>query len=240
MKHILTKIILIAFCLFLAGCEQELYKSLNQRQANEILATLQQANIPADKRDEGKGSYTVLVDKNDFAAAVGILKAHDLPSKERVEISEMFPADSLATSPRSEKARLNSAIEQRLEQSLLVLPSIVQARLHISYDVEGGAGRAQAAPSHVSVLVVYQNSDDETVLINQIKRFLKNSLSTVNYDDISVVLAKKPDTQLAPPQFVAQKQYNELYIAGGAGVLVLVIGLVVLVLRKVRHKDEAQ
>jgi len=239
MKNLFIRLCLLACCLVLAGCEEELLKSLDQRQANEVLAALQQANIPAGKRDEGKASFSVYVQKSDFSAAVSLLKAHDLPSKARVEISDMFPADSLATSPRSEKARLNSAIEQRLEQSLLVLPSVVQARLHVSYDVEGGAGRQLATPSHISALIVYQNADDEAALINQIKRFLKNSLTTVNYDDISVVLTKKPEVVPHMSQYDApRQQVGQMYIIGGGVVLVLLIGgLVLLVVRKSKQKD---
>lgn len=239
MKRLIIRCCLLACCLFLAGCEEELLKSLDQRQANEVLAALQQANIPADKRDEGKAGFSVYVQKSDFSAAVTLLEAHDLPSKPRVEISDMFPADSLATSPRSEKARLNSAIEQRLEQSLLVLPSVVQARLHVSYDVEGAAGRQQTTPTHISALIVYQNADDEAVLINQIKRFLKNSLSTVNYDDISVVLTKKSELPLHASQNVAPKQqFDQMFIVGGAVVLVLVIGgLVLFVFHKRKRKE---
>jgi len=207
MKNFLSRGLILACCLFLAGCQEELLKGLDQRQSNEVLATLQQSNISAEKKDLGKVGYSILVNKSDFTVAVGLLKTHDLPSKARIEIAQMFPADSLATSPRTEKARLFSAIEQRLEQSLLVLPSIVKARLHLSYDVESAAGRQQTTPSHLSALVVFDSTEDESVLINQIKRFLKNSLPAVSYDDISVVLAKKPDEQhytpqVAPPQML--------------------------------------
>ena len=190
MKNHILRFILLIICLTLAGCEQELLKGLDQRQANEVLAVLQQSNIFAEKQDGGKLGYTIQVSQADFAKSVELLKTNDLPSKARVEIAQMFPADSLATSPRAEKARLYSGIEQRLEQSLLVLPEVVKARLHLSYDVESSSTRQQATPSHISVLVVYRNATDESVLINQIKRFLKNSLPSVNYEDISVVLSK--------------------------------------------------
>lgn len=241
MKNNLIRILVLAFCLLLAGCKEELLKGLDQRQANEVLAVLQQANIPAEKEDLGKTGFTIRVEQSDFTAAVGLLKTHNLPSKARVEISEMFPADSLATSPRSEKARLYSAIEQRLEQSLLALPSVVQARLHISYDVEGTAGRQQPTPTHISAIIVYQNAEDESLLINQIKRFLKNSLTTVNYDDISVVLAKKPETQHNAPQVAAPQQMSQTLILGGVVIIVLVIGcLLFLLFRKPRNKNEGK
>jgi type III secretion system YscJ/HrcJ family lipoprotein len=208
MKNYFSRIALLFFCVLLSGCDQELLKGLDQRQANEVLAVLQQANISAKKQDGGKLGYSIQVESSDFAKSVQLLKINDLPTKARVEISQMFPADSLATSPRAEKARLYSGIEQRLEQSLLVLPSVVKARLHISYDVESSATRQQAAPSHLSVLIVYRSADDESVMINNIKRFLKNSLPSVNYEDISVVLTKaSQESQIVPqpaePHFTA-------------------------------------
>ena len=222
MKTLLHILILIP-CLLLTGCDQELLNGLDQRQANEVLAVLQQANISAKKQDEGKQKYKIQVDPADFSRSVQLLKANDLPSKERVEISQMFPADSLATSPRAEKARLISGIEQRLEQSLLVLPNIVKARLHLSYDVETGSTGQPVSPSHLSVLIVYRNNEDETVLINQIKRFLKNSLPAVNYDDISVVMAKASQEQTLIPQVVEAHIYNEAFFYPSLGVVFVVI-----------------
>jgi type III secretion protein J len=244
MKTYLNRILILVVCLLLAACEQELLKGLDQRQANEVLAVLQQANINAKKQDGGKAGYSIQVSQADFAKSVELLKTNDLPSKPRVEIAQMFPADSLATSPRAEKARLYSGIEQRLEQSLLVLPVVVKARLHISYDVESSAIRQQAAPAHLSVLVVHRGTEDESVLINQIKRFLKNSLPSVNYDDISVVLVKNAQESHVAPQVVESNwaATPALFISGISVVVVLVVGLVAFLFReklfKVRNKQD--
>ena len=220
----------LASCLLLAGCEEELLKGLDQRQANEVLAMLQQSNISASKQDAGKLGFIIQVSEADFPTAVALLKTNDLPSKARVEIAQMFPADSLATSPRAEKARLYSGIEQRLEQSLLTFPSVVKARLHMSYDVESSTARSQVPASHLSALIVYQHTDDEAVLINQIKRFLKNSLPSVNYDDISVVLAKKTEEPFTPTPVMMPRSFaSPVVIAGVVLVVVLlVVGAIVL------------
>ncbi|MGQ7116183.1 hypothetical protein ACUOFC_66885, partial [Escherichia sp. TWPC-MK] len=55
------------------------------------------------------------------AYPVDWLKIYNLPGKPDIQISQMFPADALVSSPRAEKARLYSAIEQRLEQSLKIM-----------------------------------------------------------------------------------------------------------------------
>ena len=111
--------LLILVCLALIGCRQpNLLEGLDQLQANEVLSVLQRNNIAAVKVDTGKTGYAVKIDQLDFSAAVDLLNLYSLPSRPRLQVAEMFPADSLVASPRAEKARLYSALEQRIEQSL--------------------------------------------------------------------------------------------------------------------------
>lgn len=186
--------------LLLAACqEQDLLKGLDQVQANEVIAVLQRHNIQADKTDRGKSGYSVAVAKPDFAAAVDWLKTYNLPSRPRMEIAQMFPADSLVSSPRAEKARLYSAIEQRLEQSLQTMDGLLSARVHISYDLDSGESGRAAAPVHLSALAVYDHDVELEQKVNDIKRFLKNSFADVDYDNISVVLSRRTDVQQETP-----------------------------------------
>ncbi|HGJ5875815.1 MAG TPA: hypothetical protein ACHBX0_04710 [Arsenophonus sp.] len=71
------------------------------------------------KSAQGKGLYKINVAKEDLSAAVQLLQEYQLPSQERLEIAQLFPANALVNSPQIEKARLISGIEQRLEQSLM-------------------------------------------------------------------------------------------------------------------------
>ncbi|AUH51348.1 EscJ/YscJ/HrcJ family type III secretion inner membrane ring protein [Chromobacterium sp. ATCC 53434] len=186
--------------LLLAGCQQQdLLKGLDQQQANEVIAVLQRHNIEAAKTDRGKTGFSIAVAQPDFAAAVDWLKTYNLPSRPRVEVAQMFPADSLVSSPRAEKARLYSAIEQRLEQSLQTMDGILSARVHVSYDLDGGEGGRAAAPMHISALAVYDRDVEAGVMINNIKRFLKNSFADVEYDNISVVLSRRDEAQQQAP-----------------------------------------
>jgi type III secretion system YscJ/HrcJ family lipoprotein len=185
--------------LLLAACQQQdLLKGLKQQQANEVIAVMQRHNIATEKIDRGKPGFSVQVGNADFAAAVDILKVYDLPSRARMEIAEMFPADALVSSPRAEKARMYSAIEQRLEQSLQIMEGITTARVHVSYDLEAGEGAA-IRPMHMSALLVYEQDLVPAVLIGQVKRFLKNSFPGIEYDNISVVLSRRSALQHAQP-----------------------------------------
>lgn len=191
--------------LLLTGCKQEqLLKGLDQSQANEVIALLQRNNIAAEKKDAVKEGFSVSVDPRDFAAAVDLMSTYGLPRPPRMEIAQMFPADSLVSSPRAEKARLYSGIEQRLAQSLLSIRGVVSARVHVSYDFDAGEGDRNKKPIHLSSLLNYDGRIvDASLLIGDVKRFLKNSFDNIDYDNISVVLSKAEDVQrispIAPP-----------------------------------------
>lgn len=208
----MRKIYPILSILLLTACQQQdLLEGLDQQQANEVIATLQRHNIEVDKVDRGKTGYSVRVAQPNFAAAVDWLKTYDLPSRPRMEIAQMFPADSLVSSPRAEKARLYSAIEQRLEQSLQSIDGILSARVHVSYDIDSGEGGRQSKPVHLSALAIYDRDIAPGQKINDIKRFLKNSFSDVEYDNISVVLSKRSEAQqLAPSTPVSKHEFSVL------------------------------
>jgi type III secretion protein J len=209
--------------MLLAACQQQdLLKGLNQQQANEVIAVMQRHNIATDKVDRGKPGFSIQVGRADFAAAVDILKVYDLPSRARMEISEMFPADALVSSPRAEKARMYSAIEQRLEQSLQVMEGITAARVHVSYDLDAGEGAA-IRPMHMAALLVYEQDLVPAVLIGQVKRFLKNSFPGIEYDNISVVLSRRSALQHAQPMASAAAETGSSFFMLMAVALALLL-----------------
>lgn len=222
------KLLLIAplLVLTLTACRDEpLLKGLDQYQANEVIATLQRNNIASVKSDKGKTGYSISVQKADIPASVDLLKIYALPSKPRIEIAAMFPSDSLVSSPRAEKARLYSAIEQRLEQSLQTMEGVLSARVHVSYDIDSGETGRAAAPVHLSTLVNYQSNADEMLMINDVKRFLKNSFNQVDYENISVVLSKQTALQRQAPMEnkVNKPRQSTSIIFAAAGVIILIL-----------------
>ncbi|MDE1196469.1 MAG: EscJ/YscJ/HrcJ family type III secretion inner membrane ring protein [Pseudomonas sp.] len=187
-------------CVFLVGCRQPtLLEGLDQPQANEVVSVLLRHNIAASKSGGGKLGYSVNIQPADFAAAVDLLNVYALPSPQRLEVAQMFPADSLVASPRAEKARLFSALEQRLEQSLKSLGDVVSARVHVSYDIDAGEGGRKMEPIHLSALLVHEIGVEPQLLISDVKRFLKNSFADIEYENISVVLSPRSEIQHSMP-----------------------------------------
>lgn len=180
--------------LLLTACARtELLQGLEERQANEVVAVLLHHNIQAEKRSQGKAGFTVRVAADDLAEAIDIVQMKGLPSQPRTQIAALFPPDSMVSTPLAERARLLSAIEQRLEESLSTLQGVQSARVHVSYD--GGAADAslqqRRAPSmHVAAVLAHSPEADPTTLQVMSKRFLRNAFVDVAYDNVSVVLTQ--------------------------------------------------
>ena len=230
--------VLLASCLLLGGCrESNLLEGLDQTQANDVVAVLQRNNIAADKNEDGKLGYSVRVGRADFAAAVDLLKAYALPTATRTEVADMFPSDALVASPRAEKARLYSALEQRLEQSLNTLDGVAAARVHVSYDLDAGEGGRKSVPVHLSALAVYERDMEPSALVNDIKRFLRNSFAGVEYENISVVLSKRAQTQHASPRAQSSSQASSVWMWAVA-MIVLLSGAAAVVWQATGHRRQ--
>ncbi|AUQ40852.1 type III secretion inner membrane ring lipoprotein SctJ [Yersinia ruckeri] len=220
--QIIRALLFAGSALLLTACDkQNLLTELDQRQSNEVLATLQQNGIQGTKHENGKLGFSINVAKNDFIAAVDLLKQYNLPSKDAVEIIQAFPGDSLVASPQAERTRLLSLIEQRLEQSITTIPGVVNARVHVSYPLSTNTKVTQ--PQSISSLVTYAGSEDTKILMSKIKLFLKNSFSDSTYDNVSVVIVERPIIQrMVASSTQSNNSISKIIPLGIAGIGLLV------------------
>lgn len=223
----LRRVAILLGCLLLAGCAQSsLLEGLDERQANEVVAVMLRNNIEADKVPEGKAGFRVVVAGGDLPEAIDLVQQNSLPSAARSQVSGAFPADALVSTPLGERARLLSAIEQRLEESLGVLHGVREARVHVSYDAVGGQGvqPSKEPKMHVAAVLVHEGHVDAASLMPSVKRFLRNTFVEVDYDNISVIL-----TPASPPRALlavaagksAQPGWGWMAVALILGVLLL-------------------
>ncbi|WP_445147317.1 type III secretion system inner membrane ring lipoprotein SctJ [Dyella sp. Tek66A03] len=171
-------------------------EGLDERQANEVLAVLLHNNISAQKKHEGKAGFVVRVGQADLPEAIELMQRESLPSAPRSQISSSFPADSMVSTPLSERVRLLSAIERRLEESLAVIAGVNSARVHVSYDSFNHSG-TQNLPQdvHVAAVLVHGPGLDEQALLQSVKRLLRNTFAHVDYDNVSVLLTEAPQAR---------------------------------------------
>lgn len=213
--------------LLLVGCARKpLLEGLDERQANEVIAVLLRHNIAAEKLNVGKGGFQVQVGARDLPESIELVQRNDLPSAPRSQVANAFPADSLVSTPLGERARLISAVEQRLEESLQLIDGVQSTRVHLNYDASlGGENRrVDQRRMHVAAVIAHAPNVDEEVLLQSVKRFLRNTFDGIDYDNVSVIL-----TQVDGPRTLAVTAAAERGVPGLVWALIAFVAAVLVV-----------
>jgi type III secretion protein J len=118
----------------LAACSKgPLYSDLTERQANEVQAALLSARISAQKVPMAKGTgWSVQVSSDEIPKAMAVLNAAGLPRQPLRSLADVFPKEGFVSSPLEERARYIYALSQEVEQTLMQLDGVVEARVHIA------------------------------------------------------------------------------------------------------------
>jgi type III secretion protein J len=179
--------LVLLVALLLSACEAELYNNLDQRQANEMIAALQQRGIPAQRVAVKGGQYTVVVDKGRFAESIAILKEAGLPKQEFQNMGQVFKKDGLVSSPMQERAQMIFALSQELSRTVSEIDGVLSARVHLVLP-ENDPLRQQLVPSSASVFIRHRSSTPVGNLVPQVKMLVANGVAGLSYDKVSVVL----------------------------------------------------
>lgn len=185
-RRVRRALVLLA-ALLLSACEAELYNNLDQRQANEMVATLQQRGIPAQRVAVKGGQYTVVVDKDRFAESITILKDAGLPRQEFQTMGQVFKKDGLVSSPTQERAQMIFALSQELSGTVSEIDGVLSARVHLVLP-ENDPLRQQLVPSSASVFIRHRSNAPVGNLVPQVKMLVANGVAGLSYDKVSVVL----------------------------------------------------
>lgn len=176
----------LCLALALAGCKEELYTNLTEREANDIVAALVNEGIPANKTAGGEGS-TVNVDSARFGEAMTILNKKGLPSKDYVTIDDLFPSDGMIKTPMEERARMTYALSEEISRTIAEIDGVLSARVHVVLPEADMLGR-DIKPSSASIFIRYAPNTNVEQYAAQIKLLAANSIEGLLYDNITVIM----------------------------------------------------
>ena len=222
-----------------ASCKSDLYTNLDQQHANQIVATLRQHGIPAD-RTPGKGDrISVSVDESRFAEAVQILNDNGLPKAEFATLGEVFKREGLVSSPVQERAQMIFALSQELSRTVSEIDGVLSARVHLVLP-ENDPLRQQLIPSSASVFIRHRASAPINDFVPQVKMLVANGVAGLSYDKVSVILVPVAERASAAQSDQGQRALGrtglsvaEWPLYGLAGlVTALVLALAVVLLRR--------
>jgi len=194
----------------LAGCKIELNSNLEEQDANEALAELLSSGIGAEKQKSTDGTYKLLVKENNFATAVQVLKSAGLPRRRFIDMSDTFNGEGIVSSPMQEWARYNYTITQQITKTILSLPGVVDANLHIAIPKDRGPLHEEKDPTASVLIKVHENSLPGGT-VSEIKRLVAFGIENLKYENVSVMMApaKIVNTQDNMVNFAGMTVHND-------------------------------
>ncbi len=231
MKNLFKILMLLAFAGSLAACKSELYSSLQEREANEMIAALATANISATREGTKDGAYSVLVEGSAIPDATRILSANGLPRAKFETLGKVFQSGSMVSTPFEERARFMYAMDQELAQSISQISGVASARVHVIMPEQAPLETKKEHP-RASVFIYLNPGVDIRGEVGTIKTLIVNSVNGLAYEDVAVALfpaAVEPDAVRSSTAIAS-------IVPNGFGIVLALMGLAIAVTIMTRQK----
>ena len=178
--------LLLSILLLLCSCSEKIVSSVNELKANKIIIALHKYEIKANKVKDG-ANWAIEVPKSTSTRALEILAlSRFLTSEPEPETSSGFVQT---------KKELNHFLERKLarsiEQTLIRMPHVMEARVHINNYSKSEFGQKQEKQT-ASVLVVVDKED--SIEEENIKNIVSGA-SGLSRDGVLVVAVKEQEPE---------------------------------------------
>ena len=179
-------VVLCALLLAASGARADLLGAVPEDEANDVLAALLKADIPAQKTPGKDGLVGVQIDAAQVGRALEILRENGLPRERFAGMGQVFKKEGLISSPLEERARYIYALSQELSNTLSKIDGVLAARVHVVLPERGTAGEAGVS-STAAVFIKHQDGYNLDIIQPQIRRLVTNSIPGLAADRVSVI-----------------------------------------------------
>lgn len=179
-------VVLCALLLAACGARVDLLGAVPEDEANDVLAALLKADIPAQKTPGKDGMVGVQVDAAQVGRSLEILRENGLPRERFAGMGQVFKKEGLISSPLEERARYIYALSQELSNTLSKIDGVLAARVHVVLPERGTAGEA-GVPSTAAVFIKHQDGYSLEIIQPQIRRLVTNSIPGLTAERVSVI-----------------------------------------------------
>ena len=226
----------VLITLLVAGCQEDLYQGLTEKQANVMLSTLLKRGIQARKVAGGKAGFKITVDESQMIQSLEILRESGLPDEAFDNLGKVFSGQGMISSPSEEQARLSYAISQELADTFSRIDGVLTSRVHIVLASTDPATDVRTPPS-AAVFLRHTPESQVTNLIPKIREVTSRAVPGLDYEKISVMLVPVRESYTVPMQprktfwgLAFETENGSPYLILGAGLIALAAlgGLVAL------------
>jgi type III secretion protein J len=220
----------LALVSVLTACQTEIYGSVSEREANDMLAVLLASGIDAEKQAVDEKSWRVTVPEAKVATALEQLRLNGLPQEKYLSIGEIFKKEGLVSTPSEERIRYIYAVSQELSNTLMQIDGVVSARVHVVIPANDPLS-PNVKPSSAAVFIKHRADADLQAMAPAVKNLVMRGIEGLTYENISLsIFAAKPTPKPTPQAFINVENWWKWAL--GLGLVTLLSLVVLLFIRK--------
>ena len=247
MKQLAKSLSILTFILLLCSCDETvvLFNSLDEQQANPIMAILQENHLACQKSAGEENTWKLMVKQRDFAKAVEICQQHGLPQQIYHGVGDVFKKTGMVSSPTEERIRFMDALAQDISRTISEIDGVISARVHIVLPNNDPFAK-NALPSSAAVAIRHRSDCDLEDHIPEIKNLVMNAIEGVDYDKITVTLFKvivaPKDAIMEQPKTskISDDMMRILVTANASLAVLLAVVLVLVIMRLIFGKRQKE
>lgn len=224
-RRIRTILVATMLAMGLAACSgQELYRNIDETEANEMVAALSREGIASEKIAGDDGAFSVEVAQGDFSRSVEVLQENGLPREKFESLGTLFKKEGFSSSTIEQKARLLFGLSQELSHTISQFDGVVEARVHLAIPEKNGL-TGVAEPPSASVFIKYREGFDLRSQTAAIKALVTNGVEGLEYDNVSIAMTEITPVPPTPEPGLFDRFADVVFImASLCGMLLLMVG----------------
>jgi len=212
LRRVINLVFAISLLMLLGACEEEsLYTALSEQEANEMVALLHKAGLPASKVAVKDSRFSVATEQHAFADAVSLLQENGLPRRRFESLGDVFNDEGFVSSNTSQRARYMYALSQEISNTISSIDGVVKARVHLAVPERDPLADVKVQSS-ASVFIKHRADVDLSGQVSQIKALVINGLENLPYANVTVALFEAQSqsfgTSLAPAKKPVVSEYS--------------------------------
>lgn len=208
--------LMLAVLTMLSACKEPLYSQLTEADANEMVALLVLSGVPASREIDTGNGFSVMVEPEDLAVAVTVLRNSGLPRESFQSFGDVFGDVGVVGTPFEERIRFAHATNQELSQTISQIKGIDSARVHVVIPEKERFG-ATVQPARASIAIFHDRSFDPIEYSARIKALVAFAVPALEIDRISSTYFLSPGFVVEPGLASAVAQPGSAMASGAAG-----------------------
>lgn len=230
------KSLLFILCVFLmTGCKEQIIHNLEEVDANKMVTALHNAGIEVEKKIQPDGRWSIAVDEKSSMKALRLLEDKRVlraPSKSSVL------KGSVIASREAQKFEYERGLSQEIENTLLSLDGVLEARVHLNLPTPDPLlGKIAGNTSGTGSVLVVTNGELDLGTEHIAK--LVSGASGISADKISVLASKAKSiaehevvNMPLASQESASALHSKVYLVAAMGLGIFILGSFALNRRK--------